>query len=107
MPPQATADWLQLLEEEAQDRGVYMDTDVDVRNFHFQLGDDPGIIGKVRYSQKKKRNYENKQGLTHIWHRYNREKELIQNGSERRVVNVTLDVWDKGNSTQTNTTLFS
>ncbi|WP_410764920.1 HNH endonuclease signature motif containing protein [Haloferax sp. DFSO60] len=95
MPPNATKDWLSLLSREADERGVYLDTDIDGRIFHFHLGDDPGIIGKVRYSEEKKRNFVNEQGLTHIWHRYNREKQLIQDGSERKVVNITLDVWSK------------
>lgn len=95
MPAQATEDWLTLLEEEAQERDIYVDTDIDGRIFHFHLGENPGVIGKVRYSEEKARNYENEQGLSFIWHRYNREKELLQNGSERKVVNVTLDVWEK------------
>lgn len=95
MPPQATKDWLSLLEEKARKREVYVDTNIDGRIFHFHLGNDPGIIGKVRYSEAKSRDYENEQGQKHIWHRYNREKELIEQGSERKVVNVTLDVWEK------------
>ena len=95
MPAQAIKDWLSLLDEEARERDVYIDTNINGRIFHFHLGDNPGIIGKVRYSEKKARNYENEQGLTHIWHRYNREKERIQSGSKRNVVNVTLDVWEK------------
>lgn len=95
MPPQATKDWLSYLEVKAQERGIYIDTDIDGRIFHFHLGDDPGIIGKVRYSEAKSRNYENEQGQKHIWHRYNRETEQIEQGSERDVVNVTLDVWTK------------
>lgn len=95
MPSQAINDWLAFLEQEAQKRNISIDTDIDGRIFHFHLGDNPGIIGKVRYSEKKERNYENEQGLTHIWHRYNREKDRIRDGSERNVVNVTLDVWQK------------
>ena len=49
----------------------------------------------MRYSEAKSRNYENEQGQKHIWHRYNREKEMIEQGSEREVANITLDVWDK------------
>jgi len=95
MPPQATKDWLSLLEEKARARGVYVDTDLDGRIFHFHLGEDPGILGKVRYSEGKSRDYENEQGQKHIWHRYNREKEKIEQGSRRDVVNITLDVWTK------------
>lgn len=95
MPPQATKDWLSLLDKKAQERNVYVDTDIDGRIFHFHLGKDPGIIGKVRYSEAKSRKYENEQGQKHIWHRYNREKEMIEQGSEREVTNITLDVWDK------------
>ncbi|WP_049967729.1 HNH endonuclease signature motif containing protein [Haloferax prahovense] len=95
MPVNATKDWLSLLSREADRRGVYLDTDIDGRIFHFHLGQDPGVIGKVRYSEARERNFENEQGLKHIWHRYNREKQLIEDGSERRVVNITLDVWSK------------
>lgn len=95
MPPQSTKDWLVLLERKAQNRGVYVDIDIDGRIFHFHLGEDPGVIGKVRYSQGKSREYENEQGQKHIWHRYNREKEAIKQGHERKVVNITLDVWSK------------
>lgn len=95
MPPQATKDWLKLLKEKAVERGIYVNIDIDGRIFHFHLGENPGIIGKVRYSEAKARNYENEQGQKHIWHRYNREKEKIKQGSERKVVNVTLDVFDK------------
>lgn len=95
MPVEGIKDWLALLEKEAQQRDICVDTDIAGRVFHFHLGDDPGIIGKVRYSEEKERNYENEQGLTHIWHRYNREKDRIQNGSERNVVNITLDLWEK------------
>jgi hypothetical protein len=95
MPPQATNDWLSILRKQAQERDVYADTDIDGRIFHFHLGEDPGIVGKVRYSEAKSRDYENDQGQKHIWHRYNREVEQIRQGSERKVVNVTLDVWDK------------
>jgi hypothetical protein len=95
MPPQATKDWLALLEQQASERGVYIDTNLDGRIFHFQLGENPGVIGKVRYSEANSREYENEQGQKHIWHRYNREVEKIEQGSDRAVVNITLDVWDK------------
>lgn len=95
MPPQATKDWLAILKKRAQDRGVYVDVDLDSRIFHFHLGRDPGVIGKVRYSEGKSRDYENDQGQKHIWHRYNRENEAIEQGSERKVANITLDVWEK------------
>lgn len=95
MPPQATKDWLSLLQEKARERDIYVDTDISGRIFHFHLGKNPGLIGKVRYSEEKSRDYENEQGQKHIWHRYNREKELIEQGSVRKVVNVTLDVWEK------------
>lgn len=92
MPPQATTDWLALLKGEAQRRDVYVDTDLDGRIWHFHLGEGPGVVGKVRHSKAKERNYENEQGQKHIWHRYNRENERIAEGSERNVVNITLDV---------------
>lgn len=95
MPPQATNDWLRILRQKANQRDVYIDTDIDGRIFHFHLGQDPGIIGKVRYSEQESRNYENEQGQKHIWHRYNREKERIQQPHERKVVNITLDISDK------------
>ncbi|WP_276253588.1 HNH endonuclease [Halomontanus rarus] len=95
MPPQATKDWLSILNEKAQEREIYVDMNINGRIFHFHLGRDPGIIGKVRYSAAKSRDYENEQGQKHIWHRYNREKEMIDQGSKRKVVNITLDVWDK------------
>lgn len=95
MPPGATKDWLSLLEEEAERRGIYVDTDIEGRIFHFYLGNDPGVLGKVRYSEEKERNYESEQGKKHIWHRYNRELEEIESEATRKVVNITLDVWDK------------
>lgn len=95
MPPGATKDWLDILRDEAERREVFLDTDIEGRIFHFHLGDDPGVVGKVRYSEEKSRNYENEQGTKHIWHRYNRELEEIESESERKVVNITLDVWDK------------
>ena len=95
MPPGATKDWLACLEAEAESRGVFVDTDIEGRIFHFHLGETPGIVGKVRYSEGQTRNYENEQGGKFIWHRYDRELERIGNGSERNVVNVTLDVWSK------------
>jgi len=95
MPPQATKDWLSLLEQEAKNRGIYVNTDIDGRIFHFHLGNNPGIVGKVRYSEAKSRNYENEQGQKHIWHRYNRETEALEQGLDRKVANVTLDVWEK------------
>ena len=95
MPPQATKDWINILEEKAQERGVPIDTDLDGRIFHFHLGQGPGVIGKVRYSEAKSRNYESEQGKKFIWHRYNREKERIDQSHNRRVVNITLDVKEK------------
>lgn len=95
MPPQATKDWISLLEEEARERDISVDTSLRDRFFHFKLGDDPGLIGKVRISKEKSRNYADKHGQKNIWHRYDREKERIQDGSKRNVVNITLDVWDK------------
>lgn len=95
MPPGATEAWLAVLEDEADQRGISVDTDVDGRIFHFHLGNDPGVVGKVRYSEQEARNYENEQGTKHIWHRYNRELERIEDESERKVVNITLDVPSK------------
>lgn len=74
MPPQAITDWVAILLWKADNRGITDDTDLDSRTFHFQLGEDPGVIGKVRYSEAQSQNFENEQGKKHIWHRYNREK---------------------------------
>ena len=53
------------------------------------------MIGKVRYSEAKSRNYEDEQGKRFIWHRYNREQEWIEEDHDRRVLNITLDVEEK------------
>lgn len=54
----------------------------------------PEIIGKVRIAERKSREYKDEQGYQYIWHRYNREKERIETGTDEKVVNVTLDVWE-------------
>lgn len=95
MPPQAITDWVAILRRKADTRGITVSTDLDTRIFHFQLGEDPGVIEEVRYSEAKSRNFENEQGKKHIWHRYNREKEWIEDDHDRRVVNITLDVDEK------------
>jgi hypothetical protein len=95
MPPQATKDWLALLEKHARNRNIPCETDLDIKYFHFRLGRDPGVVGKVRISEGKRRNYEKEKGNEYIWHRYNRENEAIEDGRTRNIVNITLDVWDK------------
>lgn len=95
MPPQATKDWVAILKRKAEQRGIPIDTDLAGRIFHFHLSEDPGVIGKVRYSEAKSRNYENEQGKKFIWHRYNREVEWIEEDHDGRVVNITLDIKEK------------
>lgn len=74
---------------------MYVDTSIDGRIFHFHLGSNPGVIGKVRYSAAKNRDYKDEYGQQNIWHRYDRENELIDQDPERDVVNITLDVNQK------------
>ena len=94
MPVQAINDWVEVLQQRANKRGVAFTSETDGRIFHFVLGDDPGIIGKVRTSEGQSRIYRDDQDGEYIWHRYNREQEQFESNDPRRVVNITLDVWD-------------
>ena len=95
MPRGAITDWVDLLEDEADARGIEFERNPR-QYFNFRLGGETGIIGKVRLSEGRKREYEDDQGGEYIWHRYNRENELAEQGVSEEVVNVTLDVWDGG-----------
>jgi hypothetical protein len=99
MPPEATKEWLALLERRARDRNVPHEIRPNIRYFHFRIGKDPAVVGKVRISERKKRDYEDEQGEKYIWHRYNRETEAIEENKnqdeDRDIVNITLDVWEK------------
>lgn len=94
MPRGAIADWVDLLEEQADSRGVEFERDPR-RFFDFRLSGETDLIGKVRLSEEQKREYEER-GSEYIWHRYNREVELTRQDVSEEVVNVTLDVWDGG-----------
>ncbi|MFC7096063.1 HNH endonuclease [Halobaculum marinum] len=96
MPVQAISDWVDELRKRANDRGIRFTAETDGRIFHFVLGEDPGIIGKVRTSEGQSREFRDDQGVEYIWHRYNREQEQAESDDPRRVVNITLDVWDTG-----------
>jgi hypothetical protein len=94
MPVQAIDDWISELGRRANERGVPFTTETGDRVFHFVLGDDPGVIGKVRTSEGRNREFRDDRGKEYIWHRYNREQEQAETDDPRRVVNITLDVWD-------------
>lgn len=92
MPRGAIEDWLSQLETEATDRNVPVDFDIDGQIFHFLLGDDDPVLGKVRTSVASNRNYVNEQGEKHIWQRFNREQDRLQETDDQRVCSIQLDI---------------
>lgn len=92
MPRDAIEDWLSILKERAEQRDIRLDLDLDNRIFHFKLGNVDPVIGKVRISEAKKRNYQNDRGETHIWQRFDREQEKIKTDPSQRVCSVQLDI---------------
>lgn len=92
MPRNAIEDWLSLLETKAAERGIPVDFDVDSRVFHFLLGNNDPVLGKVRISEASSRNYTNERGETHIWQRFDREKEQLTENPDQRVCSIQLDI---------------
>lgn len=96
MPRDEIEDWLSLLESKASERGVSVDFDVDGQVFHFLIGEENPVLGKVRISKAESRNFTNERGETHIWQRFDREQEYIQENPEQRVCSIQLDVQEAG-----------
>ena len=96
MPRDEIEDWLFLLETKASERGVSIDFDVDGQVFHFLLGEEDPVLGKVRISKASSRNFTNEHGETHIWQRFDREQEQLQEDSDQRVCSIQLDIQDDG-----------
>lgn len=96
MPREAIEDWLSLLEDKANQRGVPINFDVEGRIFHFKIGAVEPVLGKVRISQATSRNFTNERGETHIWQRFDREQEKLKENPNRRVCSVQLDIKGSG-----------
>lgn len=101
MPRDAIKDWLAILEQQASDRGIPVDTDVSGRTFHFLLGDKDPVLGKVRISAASSRNYRTKQGEEQMWQRLNREQEKFEEDPNQRVCSIQLDIESKGKFDET------
>ncbi|RBI59992.1 hypothetical protein DMJ13_20100 [halophilic archaeon] len=85
-------DWLSLLENKADQRGIPVDLDIDSRVFHFLLGEEDPVLGKVRVSEAENRNYTNDRGESHIWQRFNREQDRLKENPDERVCSIQLDI---------------
>jgi len=96
MPRDAIEDWLAILEQQANDRGVALDTDVSGRIFHFLLGDQDPVLGKVRISAASSRSYRTENGEEQMWQRFDREQEQIEKNPDQRVCSIQLDIESKG-----------
>lgn len=96
MPRDEIEDWLSALEAKAAERGVSVDFDVEGRVFHFLLGEEDPVLGKVRISKASSRNFTNERGETHIWQRFDREQEQLQEDPDQRVCSIQLDIQDDG-----------
>jgi MoxR-like ATPase len=92
MPREAIEDWLSLLRDKANKRDVPLNLDTEGRIFHFELGGDRPVLGKVRISDATKRNSTNQRGEAHIWQRFNREQEKIEENPNQRVCSIQLDI---------------
>lgn len=96
MPRNAIEDWLSILEQQANDRGVAFDTDVSGRIFHFLLGDQDPVLGKVRISAASSRSYRTESGEEQMWQRFDREQEKLEENPDQRVCSIQLDIESKG-----------
>jgi hypothetical protein len=94
MPPQAIHDWLDQLEEKADE----FDVSVSIRPneiFQFVIDGEQPTIGKVRYSAAENRDYSDDADTQYIWQRFDRELEKIDSDPEQQVVAIQLDVNNK------------
>ena len=96
MPRDAIEDWLAILEQQASERGVPVDTDISGRIFHFLLGEEDPVLGKVRISAASSRNYRTEDGEEQMWQRFNREQEKLEADPSQRVCSIQLDIETKG-----------
>lgn len=96
MPRTAIEDWLSLLKDKANKRNVPLNLDTEGRIFHFELGGDRPVLGKVRISEASNRNFTNERGETHIWQRFDREQEKIEENPNQRVCSIQLDIKESG-----------
>ncbi len=96
MPRDAIEDWLTILRRRANDRGIAVDTDVNGRIFHFQLGDEDPVLGKVRISVASSRSFRTESGEEQMWQRFDREQEKLEEDPDQRVCSIQLDIESKG-----------
>lgn len=96
MPRGAIDNWLSELEQKANDRDIPLNFDIDGRIFHFRIGDTNPVLGKVRISEASSRNFTNERGETHIWQRFDREQERLEEQPNERVCSIQLDVQSSG-----------
>jgi 5-methylcytosine-specific restriction protein B len=88
MPPQGIKDWLSDFETIADEIGLDVTID-ETGIFKIRVDSDPPIVGKVRYSEYSIRKED------HIWQRFDRELEVIEDSTDKRVFAVQLDVASK------------
>ncbi|MCU4799778.1 MoxR family ATPase [Halobacteria archaeon HArc-gm2] len=96
MPRDAIEDWLAILEQQASERGIPVNTDIDGRIFHFLLGQEDPVAGKVRISAASSRSYRTESGEEQMWQRFDREQERLEEDPEQRVCSIQLDIESKG-----------
>lgn len=92
MPRGAINDWLATLERRAAERDVPLETNIDVDFFHFRLGEEDPVLGKVRTSESESRNFTDERGEKNIWQRFNREQERLEDHPGENVCSIQLDV---------------
>lgn len=92
MPRAAIDDWLSHLKTKADERGIPLKIELEDPIFHFELGTDDPVLGKVRTSVATKRNYTNDPGESHIWQRFSREQEHLKKDPGQRVCSIQLDL---------------
>lgn len=96
MPRGSIDDWLKNLEERAVVNDVTCETNIGVDYFHFRLGDENPVIGKVRVSESGERNFTSESGVKHIWQRFDREQERLKQDPDEKVCSIQLDVRSSG-----------
>ncbi len=89
MPPQGIKDWLSDFKTIAEEVGLDVVTD-ETGIFNIRVDGDPPTIGKIRYSEYSVRKED------HIWQRFDKELEAINDTSDQRVFAVQLDLASKG-----------
>ena len=88
MPPQGIKDWLSDFETIAEEIGLDVTVD-ETGIFKIRVDSDPPTIGKIRYSEYSIRKED------HIWQRFDRELEAIEDDTDRRVFAIQLDLASK------------